>query len=256
MRGRGGSLSGESVMSDAISEIFGLEPDAPHRDEALTHPSHANEARTPTHYQRLEFLGDAVLGLCTSELLCARFADADEGALTRMRAKLVNADALARWARKHGVPEAVRLGRGAETGGLRDSTNVLADVVEALIGASYLDVGLDAARKAVATIVGPDMKTFTAGDARDAKSELQERVQRAGAPPPSYAVVESGGPSHEPWFVVEVSVGEQAVGRGRGRSKRQAERAAAAAALNNPTAPLGGAGDAPGTTETDKEDER
>jgi ribonuclease III len=87
-------------MTDRLAELLGLPTDAPHLEEALTHPSFANEQRSTRHNQRLEFLGDSVLGFCVSELLCARFPEADEGALTRMRAQLVNAEALAGWARK------------------------------------------------------------------------------------------------------------------------------------------------------------
>src|SRR5450432_3016424 len=133
-------------MTDRLAELLGLPADAPHLEEALTHPSFANEQRSTRHNQRLEFLGDSVLGFCVSELLCARFPEADEGTLTRMRAQLVNAEALAAWARKEQLADVLRLGRGAGAAGLRDSTNVLADAVEALIAAVYLDLGLEAAR--------------------------------------------------------------------------------------------------------------
>src|SRR4051794_11962023 len=119
-------------MRDRIAQLFGVPPDSPLLEVALTHPSYANEVRDVRHYQRLEFLGDAVLGLCATELLYERFPEADEGSWPRMRARLVNADALADWARQTGIGEVIRLGRGAETSGLRDSTNVLSDLVEAL----------------------------------------------------------------------------------------------------------------------------
>ena len=101
------------TMTERLAELLGLPMDAPHLDEALTHPSFANEQRSSRHNQRLEFLGDSVLGFCVSELLCARFPQADEGALTRMRAQLVNADALAAWARKVELAQILHLGRGA-----------------------------------------------------------------------------------------------------------------------------------------------
>src|ERR1700744_2512356 len=156
-------------MTERIEELFGLSADAPHLDEALTHPSFANEQRSTRHNQRLEFLGDSVLGFCVSELLCARFAEADEGALTRMRAQLVNAEALAGWARKEGLAQDLRLGRGAGAAGLRDSTNVLADAVEALIAAVYLDVGLEAARGACARIVESELAVLERDGTRDPK---------------------------------------------------------------------------------------
>jgi ribonuclease-3 len=220
-------------MVDRIAELFGLPPDAPHLVEALTHPSYRNERGENRDNQRLEFLGDAVLGFCVTELLFARFGEADEGRLTRLRAKLVNARTLARWARENRVSEELRLGRGAAASGLDDSTNVLADAVEALIAAAYLDGGMEIARLACSRIVSRELATLSASDARDPKSELQERVQAQGGEPPIYEVVESGGPPHDRWFVVSVILQGASVAVGRGRSKRTAEQAAAAEALKS-----------------------
>ena len=220
-------------MTERIANLLGIPLDGRHLVEALTHPSFRNERPGIRDNQRLEFLGDAILGFCTSELLWDRFPAADEGVLTRLRARLVNAQALASWARAHDLAAALRLGRGAQTGGLAASTNVLADAVEALIAAAYLDGGLDTARRVCSTVVGPALERLTEDAIRDPKSELQERVQAHGFSPPSYRVAESGGPAHEPWFSVVVSIGEEAVGEGRGSSKRQAERAAATAALES-----------------------
>ncbi len=214
-----------------MARRLGLAPDAAHLAEALTHPSYANERPGSRDNQRLEFLGDSVLGFCVSELLFERFPAVAEGTLTRLRASLVNDQALAEWGRSHGLAPALRLGRGAAAGGLAESTNVLADAVEALIAATFLDGGLDAARRAVRVVVEERLAALDAGGANDAKSELQERVQALGIAAPLYAVAASGGPPHDPWFEVEVRAQEQVLGRGRGRSKRQAERAAAEAAL-------------------------
>jgi len=219
-------------MLTEIAEKFGLPEQAPHLKVALTHPSFANEQRGEPDNQRLEFLGDAVLGLCASELLYERFPEADEGSLTRIRARLVNADALAAWARDNAIADALLLGRGAESSGLRTSTNVLADAVEALVAAAYLDSGLEAARAACAQILEPQLEGIDdSGSTRDPKSELQERVQAARGDTPRYDVVDSGGPAHDRWFEVSVRVGAREIGRGRGRSKRAAEFAAAQAAL-------------------------
>ncbi|HEY3665729.1 MAG TPA: ribonuclease III [Polyangiaceae bacterium] len=218
-------------MTERISELFGLPADAPHLDEALTHPSFANEQRSSRHNQRLEFLGDSVLGFCVSELLCARFGEADEGALTRMRAQLVNAEALAGWARKEELAQVLRLGRGAGAAGLRDSTNVLADAVEALIAAVYLDVGLDAARGVCERIVSDELALLERDGTRDPKSELQERLQAIGGEAPTYELIETGGPAHQRWFKVGVRQGDRRLAEGSGRSKRAAERAAASEAL-------------------------
>jgi ribonuclease III len=217
-----------------VSERFGLSPDAPHLVQALTHPSYANERRDAADNQRLEFLGDAVLGFCVSDLIYRRFPDADEGTLTRLRAQLVNAEALADWARATGVPDALRLGRGAGASGLRQSTNVLADAVEALIAACFLDLGLERARAVCERIVEMRLEAFERVGARDPKSELQERLQARGEQPPTYDLLESGGPAHERWFRVRVRAGSELLGEGVGRSKRAAERAAAESALAGP----------------------
>jgi ribonuclease-3 len=221
-----------SPDTQRIAELVGLEPDAPRLLQALTHPSYANERRGEEDNQRLEFLGDAVLGLCVSELLCDRFPEADEGLLTRMRAQLVNAEALAAWGRKVDLSDALRLGRGAVGGGLRESTNVLADAVEALLAASYLTGGLDRARLIASQIVESGLAALERMGARDPKSELQERLQAMGETAPTYEIVESGGPAHERWFRVRVLGASGGLGEGVGRSKRAAEQAAAAAALD------------------------
>ncbi len=214
-------------MCSKISDLFGVPLDAPHVREAITHPSYANEQGLSHDNQRLEFLGDAVLGLCVTELLFQRFPNADEGVLTSIRAQLVNTDALAEWAREQQITDALLLGRGAEGSNLRGSNNVLADLVEALIAATYLDVGADAARAACARLVEPQLELLSTTRRLDPKTELQQRVQALGGTAPTYAVVDSGGPAHDRWFVVRVKLGEHWGAQGRGRSKRIAEREAA-----------------------------
>jgi ribonuclease-3 len=223
-------------MSNKIAELFGIPPDAPHVQEALTHPSYANEQGLGPHNQRLEFLGDAVLGLCVTELLFQRFPDADEGVLTSLRAQLVNTDALADWAREQQISEALLLGRGAEGSNLRASNNVLADFVEALIAATFLDAGLDAARAACERLVTPRLASLATSRARlDPKTELQQRFQALGGTAPTYSVIDSGGPAHDRWFVVRVRLGDSWGAEGRGRSKRLAEREAARLTLAQDT---------------------
>jgi ribonuclease III len=213
-----------------IAGLAGLPEDSPGLLQALTHPSLANELGLP-HNQRLEFLGDAVLGLCASEELYRENPVADEGVLTRKRAQLVNAEALAAWARHVGLPGVLRLGRGAFAAGLHGSTNVLADAVEALIAAAYLEAGLEAARRLAVDIVRFGLSAAAEGAARDPKSELQERLQALGFPAPSYELLETSGPAHERRFRVKVQGAAGALGEGEGRSKRTAEQAAAASAL-------------------------
>lgn len=215
-----------------IAALVGLEPEVPRLEEALTHPSFSNERRDLPDNQRLEFLGDAVLGFCVGELLFMREPNANEGVLTRMRAQLVSAEALSHWARHHELAKALRLGRGAEAAGLADATNVLADAVEALVAAVFLERGLDAARELCRSIAEPALKAV--GPELDPKSELQERLQAQSGVAPSYELVETGGPAHDRWFRVEVRHQGQLLGEGRGKSKRAAERAAAAVALSEP----------------------
>lgn len=212
-----------------LAAILGDEP-IPRIDEALTHPSYANEARAQDN-QRLEFLGDSVLGLCVSELLVEAHPGANEGELTRMRSALVNADALARWAREVGLGASLSLGRGANAGAERAQTNVLADAVEAVVAAVYDARGLDGARALVRALVGDAIEQPDRIAVRDPKSTLQERVQARGEPTPSYRIVEERGAQHDREFLVEVLVGDAVIGQGVGRSKKLAERSAAEAAL-------------------------
>jgi ribonuclease III len=217
-----------------IQAIVGL-PEAaeiPRFDEALTHPSYANESSEPDN-QRLEFLGDAVLGLCVSELLARTRPDADEGALTRMRSALVNAEALAMWARAERIGEGLALGKGARSGTEREQTNVLADAVEALVACVYEAHGLEGARRLVEEVVQAPMQEASRLGSRDPKSLLQEQVQARGLAAPIYRVRGMRGPQHDPTFEVEVLVGDEVLGLGEGRSKRVAERAAALAALTS-----------------------
>jgi ribonuclease-3 len=212
-----------------LAPIIG-EGEVPRLAEALTHSSFANESAAEDN-QRLEFLGDAVLGVCVTEALLEEHPLAGEGELTRMRAALVCATALARWGREACIGECLAMGRGARSTTEREQPNVLADAVEALIAAVYLARGIDGARRLVQDVTGAGRVGAAELASLDPKSALQETVQADGERAPRYRVVGSSGPPHEPSFEVEVIVGEAVVARGEGRSKRLAERAAAEAAL-------------------------
>ena len=225
----------------ALWAKLGWDPPPARADEALTHRSYANEQlgrRSQAERkgalddnQRLEFLGDAVLGLAVSELLVDAHPHAAEGELSRMRAALVKAEALAEFAREVGVGDALRLGRGADAAGERQQMNVLADAVEALVAAAYLDGGLPRARSLVALIVGDRVSQPSEIAERDPKSALQEEVQATGQPAPTYHAASVDGPPHERVFSIEVRVGDVVLATGQGRSKKLAEQAAARAAL-------------------------
>jgi ribonuclease-3 len=199
-------------------------------EEALTHASFANETGAHDN-QRLEFLGDSVLGLCVSEMLVLAHPAADEGKLTRMRSALVNAEALAAWARRIDLGVCVALGRGAMHGSERDQTNVLADATEALVAAVYEALGLEGARGLVRAIVGDGIERAESLATPDPKSALQERVQARARPAPTYRLVQIHGTAADQMFEVEVLLDGTVVASGQGRTKRLAERAAASAAL-------------------------
>ena len=220
-------------MSDysALLKHLGIDEEVPRLEEALTHPSYVNEHQLAEDYQRLEFLGDAVVGLCVTEMLLAQVPSAREGRMTRMRASLVNTDALADFARQIGLVQWVRFGRGTAASGDATRPKVLADIVEAIVGAVYLELGLDGARKLTRRIVGDGLQRERAIARRDPKSELQERTQRHGGPAPTYEVIGVEGPEHQCEFEVEVRIGQNVLGRGRGSSKKLAEQQAARVAL-------------------------
>jgi ribonuclease-3 len=198
---------------------------------ALTHVSAvgADSARGDS-YQRLEFLGDRVLGLAVADMLYEAFPRAEEGELSRRLAGLVRRESCAEVALEWGVGEHVRLGEGeAQTGG-RTKRAIVADVCEAIIGAVFLDGGYPAARHVVAKAWESHMR-LPRMPLRDAKTALQEWAQARGLPPPAYAEIGRAGPAHAPEFRIAVAVPGFQTAEGGGTSKRAAEQAAAAAFL-------------------------
>jgi ribonuclease-3 len=195
---------------------------------ALTHRSVA--AGAPNN-ETLEFLGDAVLALAVADLLMARFPAAREGDLSKMRAALVNAEALAEKARRLGLGRWLRLGKGEEKTGGRSKQKLLASGYEALLGAIYLDAGYDAARGVVAAHFATDVSERLREDRHDYKTELQELTQRLFRETPTYTQVAECGPDHDKSFVFEIRIAGRVYGRGEGRTKKTAEQAAAMEAL-------------------------
>lgn len=222
----------ESARAALLGRL-GLDKAPKYFEEALTHSSYANEhraQRVPDN-QRLEFLGDAVLDLCVSELLLEKLQDSDEGVLSRAYGALVNAESLARFARENGVGAALLVGRGAASTGISERTNVLADTVEAIVAAIYLDDGLTGARKVAALIVASGVGDISELSRRDPKTTLQEIVQAGGSPAPVYVLLGVEGPDHDREFLVGVEISGKQLGEGRGRTKKVAEQTAAAAAI-------------------------
>lgn len=204
--------------------------DAALRELALTHRSLGNETGDRRSNERLEFLGDAVIQLIVSHALFARYPDLAEGELSRLRAAIVNAGALALKARNLQLGSELRLSQGEQLTGGRDKESLLADVYEALIGAIYLDGGFAAARDIVGAEFAPDVAAV-ATHGKDPKTELQEWSQKQLHLLPRYVVAGETGPQHAREFHCEVVIGEQVAGRGSGKSKKLAEQAAALTAL-------------------------
>lgn len=195
--------------------------------QALTHSSAAGQQHAEVvSYERLEFLGDRVLGLIVADMLLERFPDEPEGALARRHAFLVSREALAEVARELGLGEFLHVSKGEADGGGRDNPTMLADVCEAVIGALYRDSGLDAARALVVALWEPLVRQDRKPP-QDSKTALQEWAQGRGLPLPSYTVVARSGPPHDPQFTVEAVVDGYAGAQGQGRSKRLAEQQAA-----------------------------
>jgi ribonuclease-3 len=197
---------------------------------ALTHRSYAYEnGGLPTN-ERLEFLGDSVLGIVVTETLYLRYSDWPEGQLAKLRAAVVNATALADVARTLDVGEYVYLGRGEETTGGRDKSSILADTLEAVIGAVFLDAGIDVARDVVHRLFDPLIdRAAELGAGLDWKTSLQEVAALAGLGSPEYRVTDIG-PDHAKEFSAEVLLDGRVLGSGSGRSKKLAEQRAASAA--------------------------
>lgn len=199
---------------------------------ALTHRSWANEQGVPEHYERLEFLGDAVLGLVTAEWLYERHPELPEGELSKLKAQLVSRTSLARYAVRLELGPGLRIGVGEERSGGRTKSSLLADSMEAVFGAIYLDAGVDAARVAILPMLeegGEEGrgKLLTV----DAKTHLQEVTQALGWSLPEYRIVGSAGPDHNKVFTIECWLDGQCAGRGEGPSKKVAEQRSAADAL-------------------------
>ncbi len=219
-----------SAATQQLLDTLGIELPDELLELALTHRSYAYEHGGIATNERLEFLGDSILGKAVTVRLFETLPDEPEGVLARRRAALVSTAALAEVARGIGLGPCVRLGRGEELTGGHDKDSILADAVEALIGAYYLHAGSEAANNFVLSLIEPlfdDPERF--GAAQDPKTSLQELLASRQLPAPRY-VVSSAGPAHDRTFTAELWVGDEAMTSGTGSSKKSAEAAAALAA--------------------------
>ena len=202
-------------------------------ENALTHSSYANEnkSRGETSNERLEFLGDSVLGMVVADHLYRTHPDMPEGELTRTRAALVCEDSLVEVAAQLELGQYLKLGRGEDAGGGRRRPSIQADAVEAVIAAVYLDGGIGSARKLITNFILTNNEREQEGAVRDFKTALQELVQRESGRVLSYRLMGESGPDHAKVFSVEVDLNGQPIGAGEGRSKKEAEQNAAKAAM-------------------------
>lgn len=200
---------------------------------ALNHSSYANENRFRSiqSNERLEFLGDSILGMITAEFLYHSHPEMPEGELTRLRAALVCEQSLVTVAQSLGLGAYLKLGRGEEAGGGRQRHSILADAVEAVFAAVYLDGGFEAVRPIIYREILDKAEQGSPEAVRDYKTTLQELVQRENGQSLCYRLVEESGPDHDKTFLVDVLLNEQKVGEGKGHSKKEAEQAAASAAI-------------------------
>jgi ribonuclease III len=211
-----------------IEEVLGYTfKDHAWLERALTHRSVFSKG-SKNDYERLEFLGDAVLDLAVAHLLLDQHPEAREGELSKMRAALVNTSSLAEIARSLNLGPFIRLSRGELASGGNDRPSILADVLEAVVGALYREAGYDVVLKVVEKLFGSDIKDVTP---RDPKTELQEALHALGSEAPVYLLECVEGPEHAPTFVSVVEVDGQIVGRGRGNTKKASQQEAAAQAL-------------------------
>ena len=198
-------------------------------ETALTHPSYGGDHHVP-HYQRLEFLGDAVLELAISRYLFFEFPEIDEGKLTRIRAGLVREETLCRAAQRLQLGRYIRLSVGEDRSGGREKPSILCDVMEAVLAAVYLDGGFDEAVRVIRLALAEDLHPTMLEDHLDAKSRLQEILQRTGDMP-KYDFISMEGPPHAPQFRYSVTLNGEVLGEGSGTSKQNAQQAAARCAL-------------------------
>lgn len=204
-------------------------------EQAFTHPSFAHEqATSEPDNQRLEYLGDAALGLAAAAALFHHNPTADEGHLTKLRSLLTSTKALAAVARELELGTYLRLGRGEDQGGGRLRASTLADALESVVGAAYLDGGMRAVDQIFHTVFEPRVRELgNAAWRENPKGELQEWSQRRGTGMPRYRMVSESGPPHQKTFTVEVWVADVCLGSGQGRTKREAETQAALEALGH-----------------------
>ncbi len=206
--------------------------DKKYYEQAFTHSSYVHENSDSTDYERVEFMGDAVLDIVVADLIFNNYPDLSQGIMTKLRAAVVCGKSLANYAREYEFGDAIRLGHGEILSGGRDSSKILEDVFEAFIGACYLDLGYDKTYELIKNIMLDDILSFDLDSVTDYKSKLQEDVQTDKRGTVVYRVVNEIGPAQNKTFFVEAIYENIVLGHGKGSSKKKAEQDAARDALS------------------------
>ena len=202
-------------------------------EQALTHPSYNGDANTKHQdYEKLEFMGDAVLGYVTADLVYKNRPEMSEGNLTKLRSVLVSTKPLAEYARKINLHEYIRIGHSITLNQVKESDKILENVLEALIGAIYLDAGLNSAYRFIKKVLLNDILSYDADNLTDYKTKLQEEIQAEHRDAVQYVTVSQSGPAHDRTFTVQVRYNDIILGTGTGKSKKKAEEMAAKDALS------------------------
>lgn len=200
---------------------------------ALTHPSYNADVNTKHHdYERLEYMGDAVLGFVSADLIYKAYPDMDQGLMSKLRSSLVKSSSLANYARSINLANYITTGHSINPDKINESNKILEDVFEALIGAIYLDKGLNVAFKFISHFLKKDVKNVEIDELTDSKTKLQEEMQAEHRDSVHYELVKQSGPAHDRTFIVNVLFNEIVLGTGSGKSKKAAEEAAAKDALS------------------------
>ena len=220
-------------VSDLLKKLHITYKDLAIYEQALTHPSYNGDANTKHQdYEKLEFMGDSVLGYVTADLVYKNRPEMSEGDLTKLRSVLVSTKPLAAYARKISLDQYVRIGHSISANQVKESDKILENVFESLIGAIYLDAGLKAAYRFIKYILLKDIKTYDADNLTDYKTKLQEEIQAEHRDAVQYVTISQSGPAHDRTFTVQVRYNDIVLGTGTGKSKKKAEEMAAKDALS------------------------
>ena len=222
-----------SNVCDLLKKLHITYKDIAIYEQALTHPSYNGEVNTKHQdYEKLEFMGDAVLGYVTADLVYKNRPEMSEGNLTKLRSVLVSTKPLAAYARKIHLDEYVRIGHSITQTQVKESDKILENVFESLVGAIYLDAGLNSAYRFIKKVLLNDILSYDADNLTDYKTKLQEEIQAEHRDAVQYVTVSQSGPAHDRTFTVQVKYNDIVLGTGTGKSKKKAEEMAAKDALS------------------------